>query len=215
MIHLFNKKKKLLWFPVAFANSVAAWCLGVCSPKGTISIKNTATPKEGGSSLQLDINEDKVASMIASQILKKAELTEVERKLIKALICGLVDQKYITYRNDLIGLDVDRLKSAIISDAGVGKPAFRPFDGTPATFTSRVKLEAIPSGAKFARKVDTWKAGNQEGNGARFLAISREEVDDEDDPAEHYLFLREVLLNSAGEVLSIGEELNGCIKILA
>ena len=56
MIHQFDKKKRVLFFPTGWANSVASWCAGVSSPTGTIRIKNTLTPKEGGVSLEIDIN---------------------------------------------------------------------------------------------------------------------------------------------------------------
>ena len=55
MIRTFDSKKKLLFAPKAFLNSVARWLLNVRSQTGTIRISNTASPTaEAGPSFDID-----------------------------------------------------------------------------------------------------------------------------------------------------------------
>lgn len=58
MIRTFDGKKKLLFAPKAFLNSVARWILNVRSQSGTIRISNTASPTaEAGPSFDIDAAE--------------------------------------------------------------------------------------------------------------------------------------------------------------
>lgn len=114
MIHLFSKKHPI--FPIRWANSIANWCLGVCSPKGTISIKNTATPKDGGRSLELDVNIEKVFSLLAKSLDGK-NLSEVQKKGVAKIIEGSVNQKIITYRDGILDIDTERLKQYLEENA--------------------------------------------------------------------------------------------------
>ena len=55
MIRTFDGKKKLLFAPKSFLNSVARWLLNVRSQTGTIRISNTASPTaEAGPSFDID-----------------------------------------------------------------------------------------------------------------------------------------------------------------
>lgn len=58
MIRTFEGKKKLLFAPKAFLNSVARWLLNVRSNSGTTRISNTANPSaEEGPSIDIDAAE--------------------------------------------------------------------------------------------------------------------------------------------------------------
>lgn len=58
MIRTFESKKRLLFAPKAFLNSVARWLLNVRSQTGTIRISNTASPTdEAGPSFDIDAAE--------------------------------------------------------------------------------------------------------------------------------------------------------------
>ena len=110
MIHQFDKKKRVLFFPTAWANSVAAWCGGVSSPKGTISIKNTMTPKEGGASLEIDVNEERIKSLALTAVSNRTDFSETEKQLLKGILRGSADQKVLVYRNDIFSIDMDALR---------------------------------------------------------------------------------------------------------
>ena len=122
MIHLFDKKKRVLFFPTGWANSVASWCAGVSSPTGTIRIKNTLTPKEGGVSLEIDINEERIASLALQAVENRTQFSDTERNLIKGMFQGATDQKILVYRNDLFGIDMDALRKNLgLDEEGEGK----------------------------------------------------------------------------------------------
>ena len=121
MIHQFDKKRRVLFFPISWANSVASWCAGVSSPKGTLCIENTMTPKEGGASLKIDINEERIISLALKAVEKRTQFSDVERKLIKGMFQGATDQKILTYRNDLFGIDMDALRKNLgLDEKGEG-----------------------------------------------------------------------------------------------
>lgn len=49
-------RKKILFFPVSWGNSVARWIQGLCSPSGTIRISNDLDPgPERSASLDVDV----------------------------------------------------------------------------------------------------------------------------------------------------------------
>ena len=122
MIHLFDKKKRVLFFPTGWANSFASWCAGVSSPTGTIRIKNTLTPKEGGVSLEIDINEERIASLALQAVENRTQFSDTERNLIKGMFQGATDQKILVYRNDLFGIDMDALRKNLgLDEEGEGK----------------------------------------------------------------------------------------------
>lgn len=64
MIHEFMTRRVV--FPTKWANEIVRWIQGVCSPSGTIRIKNTLTP--GGTSAEIDVNVDLLAEKIAEKL---------------------------------------------------------------------------------------------------------------------------------------------------
>lgn len=99
-------------------------------------------------------------------------------------------------------------------------PKFRTNDGATdtATDTSVMHNDGVPTGSKFPAskyglKTDEWRLGESR-NGSRLLVVSRIEVDDEADPAEHYLYFRCETRDATGRTIHIGPEI-GCAKILA
>lgn len=111
MIHLFNGKKRILFFPVGFANSVARWILGVHSPSGTISIKNTATPGDNGS-LALDVNVDALRHIMAG-VIDDHDLTEREIKRTKDIVHGAIDGTSLIMGGEHISVSMDWLQQNI------------------------------------------------------------------------------------------------------
>ena len=67
MIHVFQNAQVL--FPRRWANSVARWIQGLCSPSGTINIKNTLEPS--GTGAELDVNIDAIAAKLAERLDKR------------------------------------------------------------------------------------------------------------------------------------------------
>lgn len=100
-----------MFFPTQWANSVSAWCLGVCSPRGTIEIANTATPTEGGLSLKIDINETRLESLVNRQLGRRTTFTAAERKAVQNIIGSSVDQKLLKWSDSILSFDVETLKS--------------------------------------------------------------------------------------------------------
>lgn len=72
MIHGFDKKKRILFFPASWANAVVDWISGVCSPRGTLKIKNTLLPKENGS-VEIDVDIERVASLVLERLKTEVE----------------------------------------------------------------------------------------------------------------------------------------------
>ena len=144
MIHLFDKKKRILFFPTGWANSVASWCAGVSSPTGTIRIKNTLTPKEGGVSLEIDINEERIASLALQAIENRTQFSDTERNLIKGMFQGATDQKILVYRNDLFGIDMDALRKNLgLDEEGEGKLQENQTDASTAGKAYDISTDAL------------------------------------------------------------------------
>ena len=116
MIHLFNGKKRILFFPVGFANSVARWILGVHSPSGTISIKNTATPGDNGS-IALDVNVDALRRIMAG-VIDDHDLTEREIKRTKDIVHGAIDGTSLIMGGEHISVSMDWLQQNILKFIG-------------------------------------------------------------------------------------------------
>lgn len=101
-------------------------------------------------------------------------------------------------------------------DTEIGTPKFREnAEGIAGqNDTSRMFNEGLPSGdPKYAFKTDEWNFGEAL-NGTRVLTISRIEVDNERDVAEHYMYFRCETRDATGRTIHISKEL-GCVKILA
>lgn len=116
MIHLFNGKKRILFFPVGFANSVARWILGVHSPSGTISIKNTATPGDNGS-IALDVNVDALRRIMAG-VIDDHDLTEREIKRTKDIVHSAIDGTSLIMGGEHISVSMDWLQQNILKFIG-------------------------------------------------------------------------------------------------
>lgn len=144
MIHQFDKKKRILFFPTGWANSVASWCAGVSSPTGTVRIKNTLTPKEGGVSLEIDINEERIASLALQAVENRTQFSDTERNLIKGMFQGATDQKILVYRNDLFGIDMDALRKNLgLDEEGEGKLQENQTDASTAGKAYDISTDAL------------------------------------------------------------------------
>lgn len=101
-------------------------------------------------------------------------------------------------------------------DTKIGNPKFRENaeGGTGQNDTSKMFNEGVPSSdPKYALKTDEWHFGEAL-KGTRVLTISRIEVDDEEDVAEHYMYFRCETRDATGRTIHISKEL-GCVKIMA
>ena len=165
MIHQFDKKKRILFFPTGWANSVASWCAGVSSPTGTVRIKNTLTPKEGGVSLEIDINEERSASLALQAVENRTQFSDTERNLIKGMFQGATDQKILVYRNDLFGIDMDALRKNLgLDEEGEGKLQENQTDASTAGKAYDISTDALL--AEKAPKQDLALIASRMSNGA-------------------------------------------------
>ena len=82
MLKFFEEKKRLLFFPVKWANSVTRWLTALSSPKGTIKINNTTNPTED-KGCQIDIVPEKAAEEMKKVLDARYVVRE---KLIKELM---------------------------------------------------------------------------------------------------------------------------------
>ena len=91
MIHLFKSGRRILFFPIGFANSVAKWIFGVHSSDGSIIIKNTANPTED-KSLDLRVNDRKIMRQVREHLegrsLSKSEIIRIQ-EIVHALLDGI------------------------------------------------------------------------------------------------------------------------------
>jgi len=85
VIRTFETKKRLLFTPKSWCNSVARWLLGIRSDSGTIRIKNTANPSsESGPSFDIDARETgKTLDPILSESYPKKD----DKKLLSPSMC--------------------------------------------------------------------------------------------------------------------------------
>ena len=78
MIRKFNRA--CLMFPVRWANSVSAWISGICSPSGTIRIKNNLSPLDGPS-VMLDVDVEvlfaKMRERLDKEYVRKDALRDI------------------------------------------------------------------------------------------------------------------------------------------
>lgn len=70
MIHLFQTRRRVLFFPVSWANSVARWLLGLTSETGTIRVTNSVAP-DGGRAPSIDVD--------VAEVVRRAEGELAER----------------------------------------------------------------------------------------------------------------------------------------
>ena len=64
MVHTFQGRRRILFFPRAWANSVARWTLSLTSETGTVRVTNTPAP-DGGRAPSLDVD--------VAEVVKRAE----------------------------------------------------------------------------------------------------------------------------------------------
>lgn len=72
MIHFFNGRGRVLFFPVKWANSVVRWVAGVHSSTGTIKIANTLNPGEKHSA-SFDIDIPAASKKMTPAIMREIE----------------------------------------------------------------------------------------------------------------------------------------------
>lgn len=70
VIHLFQGRRRVLFFPRAWANSVARWILSLTSETGTVRVTNTPAP-DGGRAPSIDVD--------VAEVVRRAEGELAER----------------------------------------------------------------------------------------------------------------------------------------
>ena len=104
MIHTFNKKR-LIFFPISWANSIARWILGVFSPTGTIKITNDADPGRD-KSIALDVNVSEVLRMAKPQL----DESYVPRQDIKTMLANMCDGQSIILKDGVLTVNREWLQ---------------------------------------------------------------------------------------------------------
>lgn len=99
MIHEFSKKR-IIFLPVSWANSVARWILGICSPTGTIKVRNEADAgRDKSMTLDVDIP---VLVRSAKHILDNEYVSKQE---VKALLASMCDGQSIILKDGVLTIN--------------------------------------------------------------------------------------------------------------
>ncbi len=67
MVHVFQGRRRILFFPRAWANSVARWILSLTSETGTVRVTNSPAP-DGGRAPSLDVDVRRVVELAAGEL---------------------------------------------------------------------------------------------------------------------------------------------------
>lgn len=111
MIRLFQGRKRVLFFPKGWANSVTNWILGVHSPSGTIKIVNTANPGENKSA-SLDVDVEQIARLLNKLDFHKGYAKESD---FKTLLGKSIDGSSLVSRDGIVGVSDEWLKQRLDS----------------------------------------------------------------------------------------------------
>ena len=102
MIKLFNGKRRVLFFPVKWANSVTLWLQNVLSPDNSIKVSNTTLPSEGNS-LKLSVN----FSVVCARVLEYFKGVFLTRKNFDELIQECCDHNTIEFSDGRFRISKD------------------------------------------------------------------------------------------------------------
>lgn len=134
MIHLFNRRGRILFFPVKWANAVASWILGLHSPTGTLRISNTANPTEsGGATVDVDME---VVTAKAKERLTGHFQTKRE---VEASIERAADGSSIVARDRRLHVNDDWIRGVIGDVSG----AVKTVDNVAPDSSGNVTLNAV------------------------------------------------------------------------
>ena len=111
MIRLFQGRKRILFFPKGWANSVTNWILGVHSPSGTVKIVNTANPGEN-KSVSIDIDVEQVARLLNKLDFNKGLVKESE---FKDLLKNSIDGSSLVSRDGIVSVSDEWFKQLVNS----------------------------------------------------------------------------------------------------
>ena len=104
MIHTFSKKR-LVFFPTSWGNSVARWILGILSPTGTIKIKNDAEARSD-TSMSLDVNVPEVLRVAKPQL----DESYVPRQEMKTMLANMCDGQSIILKDGVLTVNREWLQ---------------------------------------------------------------------------------------------------------
>jgi len=128
MIHLFNSRARVLFFPIRWANSVARWILGLHSNSGTIRVKNSANPNESGGA-SIDVDMERVSGDIKDRLAGHFQT----KRDVEATICRSIDGSSLISRDRKILISEDWLRQRL------GETGGSTTESSDVTF----KLEAV------------------------------------------------------------------------
>ena len=99
MVHTFQGRRRILFFPRAWANSVARWILSLTSETGTVRVTNTPAP-DGGRAPSLDVD--------VAEVVKRAE-GELRARYVSRLDASGVDGVSVQMHNGALRVNEEWL----------------------------------------------------------------------------------------------------------
>lgn len=196
MISEFGTKRRILFFPKAWANSVARWICGIASPRGTIQIKNQLDPG-GGSSLELDVNVDAVIKEFYAKTDRRA-ISEAEMSRVKHMVRGFLDGITVMWSMGHIRVSAEWVEDVVekyLQERSAGD------EGDPTMLESGFS-GVLPLGSYSERKTDEAAFGGDAASGAEIYVLCRG-ADGGEDGA---LFFRKWRIGKDGTIRDIGPE---------
>ena len=112
MIRLFQRGRRLLFFPTRWANAVTRWILGVHSPEGTIKVNNTAHPGEDRS-IGLDVDILAVSSRV-EELINAHSFPKPKREELQGLIRESLDGTSLSWHGNTFAVDNEWLERILL-----------------------------------------------------------------------------------------------------
>ena len=195
MIHEYKTRKRILFFPTAWANSVSRWLLGVHSSDGSLTIKNTANPGEDGS-IDLCVNFEAVYRRVR-ELFDTSDMSDGERERVKEIIHGMIDGISIKLNGSHIGVDIDWLTEQIIKQIKNELPAPEQ-PASPAQIVSGIE-NTVGAGSTSLLTDNATIDGE---NGAELYVVERAH----NNGMNVRLFWRKLTFAADGRLVKIGPE---------
>lgn len=84
MLNMFDTGRKIIFFPIRWANSVTAWLTRVHSPSGTIRIGSKHNPDGSGPTMDLDVENAaiRLEGALETRFVSRAKASGVDSKSI-------------------------------------------------------------------------------------------------------------------------------------
>ena len=199
MIHEYKTKKRILFFPTAWANSITRWILGVFSSDGSVLLKNTANPGDKGS-LDMRVNMEYVMKKVEER-LGTRDMSDDERKRVKEIMRGVIDGVSLVWQQEHMAVSMKWLEDEIIKL--ISKKLPQPEEPTNPTQLSSGRTSGVNLLDQSA--MDFTADGNA---GCTLLMVSRCNVLSS---SKLQIIFRTVKVSSDGRIASIGPEIAAAV----